>query len=189
MRWSWWIWVSPHFSVFHPLCTMYQYHWEQNNSALRFENLIFTPPNMCHSSNFVSTHHLKAFGLSMWVTVNVKLDSDTGFSAISWQARPLVVPGLFLNMLTNFISSEAYSLGLIPDLSKVVTHSNNLYLRKTVWSDDLGICDCLEMASRVLKPVIFFDLRWSSLGLSCCSEHWTIQCVLSNNHFILAKRN
>lgn len=47
-------------SLFHPLCTMYQHHWQQNSpdcdatitmldicySVLRFESLTFTPPHI-----------------------------------------------------------------------------------------------------------------------------------------------
>lgn len=36
--------------------------------------------------------------------------------------------GLLLKILTNFLSSEADSLGFLPDFDKVVTHLNNIKL-------------------------------------------------------------
>lgn len=40
-----------------------------------------------------------------------------------------MVPGLFLNILKRVLSSEGQSLSLLPDLGKMVTHLNNLYLQ------------------------------------------------------------
>lgn len=41
---------------------------------------------------------------------------------IHGRLEALVVPGLFLNILTNFILSEGDSLGFLPVLGKVVAH-------------------------------------------------------------------
>lgn len=55
------------------------------------------------------------------------MDSDAGVPTVfgSWQALVLVVSGLFLNIPTNFLSSEGDSLSLFPDLGKVETRPNN----------------------------------------------------------------
>lgn len=45
---------------------------------------------------------------------------------------------------------KVFYQGLLPDFSKVLTHLNNVYSRTTAWTDDLGICSCLEMAPRDL---------------------------------------
>lgn len=55
------------------------------------------------------------------------LDSDAGVpvASSSW-----LEPCWFLNIQINFLSYEGDSLGLLPDISKVVTHLNNLHLCK-----------------------------------------------------------
>lgn len=65
----------------------------------------------------------------LWVHYSVKhvftVDSVPAVSRL-WLAWFLVVSGLFLNILTNFLSSEGDSLGLPRGLGKVVTHEKNI---------------------------------------------------------------
>lgn len=65
----------------------------------------------------------------LWVHYSVKhvftVDSVPAVSRL-WPAWFLVVSGLFLNILTNFLSSEGDSLGLPRGLGKVVTHEKNI---------------------------------------------------------------
>ncbi|MED6233754.1 hypothetical protein ATANTOWER_016223 [Ataeniobius toweri] len=96
-------------------------------------------------SIFVSTDHTtfiqKTFGLSMWFSCRLELlswsghkpgfimDNDAGVPAASspWQAGATVVLQ-FLNILNNLFSSKEDSLGLLPELSKRVTHPSNLHI-------------------------------------------------------------
>lgn len=75
-----------------------------------------------------------------------------------------MIPGLFLNLLTNLFCHPS---GLLPDLCKVVTHLDDLYLSTVVWTDDLEICSCLEIAPRDLpslyKSAIIVESKNSSV--------------------------
>lgn len=56
--------------------------------------------------------------------------SKAGVAVVSssWQACVLVFPGLFLSILTNFLSSEGDALALLADFGKVVTILIKLYI-------------------------------------------------------------
>lgn len=89
----------------------------------------------------------------LWVHYSVKhvftVDSVPAVSRL-WLAWFLVVSGLFLNILTNFLSSNSW--GILPYLGNTVTHQNNLYLCAVVWTEDLGIFSCFGMAPATKLP-------------------------------------
>lgn len=66
----------------------------------------------------------------------------------SQHAWALVVHGFFLSILTNFLSSEGDCSRLPPNIRKVEIHSSNFYLHRIVWTNDVEICNYLEMAPR-----------------------------------------
>lgn len=77
---------------------------------------------------------------------NVKL-----FSCGQWRCCPA---GLFLSILTSFISSESGSLDLLWDLGKVVTHLCNLYFRKVVFNWSSWNLQLLRHGSKKLSEFV-----------------------------------
>lgn len=61
--------------------------------------------------------------------VKLPVDSDTGFPTVSnsCQARALMVPGWFRDVLTNLLSSEGDSWGLLSDLLNVRIRITYIY--------------------------------------------------------------
>lgn len=136
--------------------------------------------------------------LSPWqYKTRFTVDSDSGVPEvfISWQTWAVVVPGLFLNNLTNAFSSEGDILGLLSDLSKVVRHPNNCL---NSWTDDLEISTCLVKGPRDLPNMYnstIFLLRSSprtlvfpivlSIGQSnqySQTNDYLLPIVVSNHH-------
>lgn len=140
---------SPSWSLFHPLCQMYWYHWQQSRAWCYHHH---------HACTCVVFLGLKAsplslliikLSLSMWAAANFNwawkcrfwrgfLTWSEPFSprgckthftgqwhfvlavSTSWQTWALGVPGLFPNILKSFLSSECDSLLLLPDPRKVL---------------------------------------------------------------------
>lgn len=100
------------------------------------------------------------FALLVHFSVKLAVENNSGVPAVpsSLQGWTLV----FLNIQTNFLSSESDSFG------RVVTHLNKLYLNALK-------CSSLEMSPRDLpimcKSIILLALRWVS---------WTFQLLWVN---------
>lgn len=65
-----------------------------------------------------------------------------------------MIPASFLSILTNFLSTEGNSLGLLSDLDEVLTNPNNLILHTVVLTDDLAT---LQMFS--IDPLGFWNMK------------------------------
>lgn len=115
-----------------------------------------------------------------WYKTGFTVNSDADVAAISnsRQAWAFVVPW-FLNII---ISSHLRFF--FPDLGKVVTPANTCFT--VVWTDDIGLCSCLEMALRDL-PIVCVRSSLSYLDFPIVLVN--PMCAAKQDFFKLAKTN